>query len=171
MDYLWTPWRYQYITASGAECECVFCAAPRGDDHDTLIVYRGRCNFVILNRFPYTSGHVMVVPYKHAATLEDLPAETLVEMIALARDCERCLRAVYRPDGLNLGMNIGKSAGAGIAGHLHLHALPRWTGDTNFMTVVGESRVLPEDLEITWQRLRAAFAEAGSQTPHPTAES
>ena len=92
------------------------------------------------------------------ATLEELPDEALVEMIRLARDCEKHLRAVYRPDGLNLGMNLGKSAGAGIAGHLHLHVLPRWTGDTNFMTVVGETRVVPEDLEATWERLRSAFA-------------
>ena len=121
--------------------------------------YRGDHNFVILNRFPYTSGHVMVVPYQHVATSLELTEETLVEMIRLARDCEKHLRAVYRPDGLNLGMNLGKSAGAGIAGHIHLHVLPRWTGDTNFMTAVGETRVLPEDLAVTWERLRLAFAE------------
>jgi ATP adenylyltransferase len=158
MDYLWTPWRYHYITNSGDMAQCVFCAAARsGDDRAMLVVHRGERNFVILNRFPYTSGHVMIVPYDHAATLVELAPETLAELILLARDCERHLRTVYRPDGLNLGMNIGKSAGAGIAGHLHMHALPRWTGDTNFMTVTGETRVLPEDLDITWQRLRAAF--------------
>ena len=128
------------------------------DDHESFIVHRGAHNFVILNRFPYTSGHVMVVPYQHVATLEDLPDEALVELIRLARDAERHLRAVYHPQGLNIGMNIGKSAGAGIAGHLHLHVLPRWSGDTNFMTVVAESRVLPEQLEITWERLRDAWA-------------
>jgi len=160
VDYLWTPWRYQYITTSGQPCECVFCAAARGtDDHETFVVHRGAANFVILNRFPYTSGHVMVVPTEHVATLDELKEEALLEMFRLARDCERTLRAVYRAEGLNLGMNIGKSAGAGIAGHLHLHVLPRWTGDTNFMTVVGETRVLPEDLEITWQRLRAAWGK------------
>ena len=158
MDYLWTPWRYQYITTSDKPCECVFCVAARGgDDRETLVVYRGKANFVILNRFPYTSGHVMVVPVEHVATLEELSEEAMIEMFRLARDCERHVRAVYHPEGLNLGMNIGKSAGAGIAGHLHLHVLPRWTGDTNFMTVVGETRVLPEDLEVTWQRLRAAW--------------
>jgi len=158
MDYLWTPWRYQYITTSGEQSQCVFCAAAAShDDRANLIVHRAAHNFVILNRFPYTSGHVMIVPYEHAATLETLPAETLTELISLARDCERHLRTVYSPDGINLGINIGKSAGAGIAGHLHMHVLPRWTGDTNFMTVVSETRVLPEDLDITWQRLRAAF--------------
>ena len=158
MDYLWTPWRYQYITASDRPCECVFCAAARNpDDHATFVVHRGSANFVILNRFPYTSGHVMVVPTEHVATLEELREEALLEMMRLARECEKLLRAIYHPEGLNLGMNIGKSAGAGIAGHLHLHVLPRWTGDTNFMTVVGETRVLPEDLETTWERLRAAW--------------
>jgi ATP adenylyltransferase len=161
MDYLWTPWRYGYITQVGEPAECVFCAAgdPTADDHKTLVVHRALHNYVILNRFPYTSGHLMVVPYRHVATLEELRDEELVELIRLARDTEKRLRKVYRPDGLNLGVNIGKSAGAGIAGHLHLHALPRWYGDVNFMTVVGETRVVPEDLEVTWERLRAAFAE------------
>jgi ATP adenylyltransferase len=158
MDYLWTPWRYQYITKTGEEGECVFCAASRSpDDRACLVVYRGGHNFVILNRYPYTSGHIMVVPYAHVATLEDLPDETLVEMILLARTSEKRLRTVYHPEGLNFGINIGRSAGAGIAGHVHLHAMPRWNGDTNFMTTVAETRVLPEDLEVTWERLRAAF--------------
>ncbi|HUB31941.1 MAG TPA: HIT domain-containing protein [Bryobacteraceae bacterium] len=159
MDYLWTPWRYQYVTTAGDAAGCVFCAAAAGDDREQLIVYRGLRAFVILNRFPYTSGHIMIVPYQHAASMLELPEETLIEMTLLARTSERHLRDVYHPDGLNLGLNLGKSAGAGIAGHLHLHALPRWTGDTNFMTVVGETRVLPEDLAATWERLRRAFAE------------
>ncbi|MBZ5725516.1 MAG: HIT domain-containing protein [Acidobacteriia bacterium] len=159
MDYLWTPWRYQYITSAAAPGECVFCAAAQSrDDRARLVVHRAARNFVILNRFPYTSGHIMVVPYEHAATLEALPDETLVELIRLARASETHLRAIYRPEGLNLGMNIGRSAGAGIAGHVHLHVLPRWTGDTNFMTVTGETRVLPEDLEVTWEKVRAQFA-------------
>ncbi len=160
MDYLWTPWRYEYITSSGAAGECVFCAAARTrDDHAAYVIHRAERNYIILNRFPYTSGHIMVVPYAHVATLEELPEEALTEMILLAQRCERALRAVYKPEGMNLGINLGKSAGAGIAGHLHLHALPRWTGDTNFMTVVGETRVLPEDLEVTWERLRGAFGK------------
>ena len=123
------------------------------------MVYRARRNFVILNRFPYTSGHVMVIPYDHVAVLEDVDDETLTEMILLARRTEKHLRALYHPDGLNIGMNIGQSAGAGIAGHLHMHLLPRWTGDTNFMTTVGETRVVPEDLGITWEKLRVAFQQ------------
>lgn len=158
MDYLWTPWRYQYITKSGEAGECVFCAAAKSsDDRENLIVHRAAHNFVILNRFPYTSGHIMVVPYLHVAALEELADEALVEMIRLARVSEKHLRDVYHPEGFNLGINLGKSAGAGIAGHLHLHMLPRWTGDTNFMTVVGETRVLPEDLTETWRKLNCAF--------------
>ena len=158
MDYLWTPWRYRYVTSTDDPGECVFCAAAKdASDRDSLVVHRASRNFVILNRFPYTSGHIMVVPYEHVASLEDLPDEALVEMIRLAREAEKRLRALYRPDGLNFGINLGKSAGAGIAGHLHLHALPRWTGDTNFMTVTGETRVLPEDLDVTWERLSQAF--------------
>jgi ATP adenylyltransferase len=158
MDYLWTPWRYQYITAPEDPGVCVFCAAGRSaDDRAHFVVHRGAHNFVILNRYPYTSGHVMVVPYAHIADLEELPDEALSELTALSRDATRRLRQVYRPEGLNLGMNLGKSAGAGIAGHLHMHILPRWTGDTNFMTVVGESRVLPEDLATTWERLKNAW--------------
>jgi ATP adenylyltransferase len=159
MDYLWTPWRYQYITAQGEPGECVFCVAARStDDRAHLVVHRGTSNFVILNRYPYTSGHVMVVPYLHLANLEELPGETFDELMSLSREAVRRLRQVYRPEGLNLGMNLGKSAGAGIAGHLHMHVLPRWVGDTNFMTVTGETRVLPEALETTWEKLRAAFA-------------
>jgi ATP adenylyltransferase len=158
MDYLWTPWRYQYITKTTDDVECVFCAAAAAsDDKAWLVVYRGARNLVICNRYPYTSGHIMVVPYEHVATLEDVADETLVELIRLARRSERHLRTVYHPEGLNMGMNIGRSAGAGIAGHVHLHVLPRWRGDTNFMTVVGETRVVPEDLEVTWEKLRAAF--------------
>jgi ATP adenylyltransferase len=155
VDYLWTPWRYQYVTKGDAPAGCVFCAAAGGaEDRDNLIVHRARHNFVILNRFPYTNGHVMVVPFQHAAMLQELAEETLLEMMRLARECEKHLRATYRPDGLNIGMNLGRSAGAGIADHLHMHILPRWAGDTNFMTVTGETRVLPEDLPVTWEKLR-----------------
>ena len=166
MDIVWTPWRYQYVTSLGEPVACIFCAAAADParDHDNLVVHRGARNLIMINRFPYTSGHVMVVPYEHVATLEDVPDETLVELIRLARLAEKQLRAIYRPDGLNLGFNIGRSAGAGIAGHVHMHALPRWTGDTSFMTSVGETRVLPEDLETTWQKLRHAFRD-------PTTES
>jgi ATP adenylyltransferase len=164
MDYLWTPWRYLYVTSSGEKGECVLCAAARSaDDRECLVVHRGAHAFVLLNRFPYTNGHIMIVPYQHVASLHELADEALLEMARLARTAEEHLRALYRPDGLNLGMNLGHSAGAGIAAHLHLHALPRWTGDTNFMTVVAETRVLPEDLTVTWERLRRAFAGVTSE--------
>ena len=112
---------------------------------------------MILNRFPYTNGHIMVVPYEHVATLDGLPEETALEMMRLAQRAERHIRDLYHPEGLNIGMNIGSAAGAGVAGHLHLHILPRWIGDTNFMTTVGESRVMPEDLAVTWEKMKAAF--------------
>jgi ATP adenylyltransferase len=158
MDYLWTPWRYQYLSAAGKPDGCIFCAASRdSDDRKHLIVHRAVYNFIILNRYPYTNGHLMVVPYQHAASLGEVAEQALTEMMTLARTAEGHLRALYKPDGLNLGINIGSAAGAGIAGHLHLHALPRWSGDANFMTVVGETRVLPETLETTWERLSKAF--------------
>ena len=159
MDYLWTPWRYKYVTEGERPAGCVFCNAAEGsDDRETFIVHRATYNFVILNRFPYTNGHVMIVPYQHLSSLGALEEEALLEMMRLARDAEGHLRAVYQPDGMNMGINLGRSAGAGIADHLHMHVLPRWAGDTNFMTVTGETRVLPEDLPATWEKLRAAWA-------------
>jgi ATP adenylyltransferase len=158
MDYLWTPWRYQYVTKPEEPGVCVLCAAARvGDDEHSFVVHRAARNFVILNRYPYTSGHLMVVPYDHVASLGELAPETLTEMILVARDAERHLRAVYRPEGLNIGMNLGQSAGAGIAAHVHRHVLPRWRGDTNFMTVTAGTRVVPEDLESTWRKLREVW--------------
>jgi ATP adenylyltransferase len=161
MDYIWTPWRYQYMkeVESGKQPECIFCdAAARQDDAETLVVYRGPQTFIILNRYPYTSGHVMIVPYAHVAELSSCDAETLSEMMRLAPRLEAAFRANYKPDGMNLGMNLGRAAGAGVLGHLHLHVLPRWFGDSNFMTVAGETRVHPEDLKTTYQRLRKALA-------------
>jgi ATP adenylyltransferase len=157
VDYLWTPWRYQYVTKADAPSGCAFCIAAGGsDDRENLIVHRAAHNFIILNRFPYTNGHVMVVPFQHVSTLRDLDDATVVEMMRLARQCEMHLRATYRPDGLNIGMNIGQAAGAGIADHIHMHILPRWTGDTNFMSVTAETRILPEDLPATWEKLKRA---------------
>lgn len=160
MDYLWTPWRYTYMAeAAGKQFECIFCAAlAQKNDAETLIVHRAAKNFVILNRYPYTSGHVMVVPYAHVADLVECDAETLNEMMALARRVEQVIQKTYKPDGMNLGINLGRAAGAGVTGHLHMHILPRWFGDTNFMTVVGETRVQPEDLHVTFDRLRKALA-------------
>ncbi len=154
MDRLWSPWRYSYVSATGAPQACIFCAKPRENrDAENFIVHRGERNFVILNAFPYTNGHLMVAPYEHVATLEDAHPDTLAEMMVLVRRAESHLRAIYRPTGLNIGMNIGESAGAGIAGHIHMHVLPRWTGDTNFMTAIGETRVLPEALSVTYSKL------------------
>jgi ATP adenylyltransferase len=161
MDYLWTPWRYQYMAeaAGGHQPNCIFCdALARDNDEETLIVRRAAKSFIILNRFPYTSGHVMIVPYAHVAELALCDAETLSEMMFLSQKVEAALRQVYKPDGMNLGMNLGRAAGAGVTGHLHLHALPRWIGDTNFMTVTAETRVHPEELATTYSRLRFALA-------------
>jgi len=161
MDYLWTPWRYQYMAqvTSGKKVECIFCdAAARGDDEQTGVVYRGRDCFIILNRYPYTSGHVMVVPYAHVAELASCGPAVLAELMQLSQRMEAVLRALYNPDGMNLGMNLGRAAGAGVVGHLHLHVLPRWIGDSNFMTVTAETRVHPEELSTTFERLRKALA-------------
>ncbi len=128
------------------------------NDEETLIVFRGEHNFVVLNRFPYTSGHLMVVPYRHVADLAGLTDAAANELMALTRAAERHIRWLYHPDGMNIGMNIGESAGAGIAGHIHMHVLPRWTGDANFLSTVGQTRVLPEELAVTWKRVRDAFA-------------
>lgn len=158
MDYLWTPWRYQYVTNADRIEGCPFCHnAALGDDRKTLIVYRGQHCFVILNLYPYTSGHVMVVPYQHVDSLLKLPPDAAAEMMAITQRLEAVLRDLYHPDGLNIGMNLGKAAGAGIAGHIHMHVLPRWVADASFVTTVSETRVLPEDLATTWERLQSAF--------------
>jgi ATP adenylyltransferase len=161
MDYLWSPWRYKYMeqVTDGKQPECFFCdAAARKDDENTLIAFRGAKSFIILNRFPYTSGHVMIVPYAHVAELSLCEAGALDEMMQLAQRVEKAFQTNYKPDGMNLGMNLGRAAGAGVVGHLHLHALPRWYGDSNFITVTGETRVHPEDLSVTYSRLRKALA-------------
>ncbi len=165
MDHLWSPWRYKYLTGVREPAGCIFCriATNPDDDENHLVVLRSDHNFVVLNRYPYTSGHLMVVPYAHESQLGAISPECAAEMMLLARTAEMKLRAVYKPDGMNLGMNLGESAGAGIAGHLHLHVLPRWAGDTNFMTTVAETRVLPEELPVTLRRLRAAFEEADKE--------
>ncbi|MGH9941152.1 MAG: HIT family protein [Pyrinomonadaceae bacterium] len=162
MDRLWTPWRYQYITGESgektneaADNACVFCALAGDDAHDerNFVLHRACFNFVVLNLYPYTSGHLMVVPFQHTADLDAAPKETTDELMDLTKRCQTALREVYRPQGFNLGMNLGRAAGAGVAGHIHLHVLPRWGGDANFMSTIGETRVLPEDLQTTYQRL------------------
>jgi len=159
MDYLWTPWRYRYIADASKDEGCIFCdALAANDDAKTHIVFRGAKNFVLLNRFPYTSGHVMVVPYTHVAELSATEPDTLADMMRIAQRVQSALEKTYHPQGYNLGMNLGRAAGAGVVGHLHLHVLPRWSGDANFMTVIGETRVEPEDLSTTWEKLRKALA-------------
>ena len=158
MDRLWTPWRYSYISAAREASGCIFCEKAAADrDEDNLIVHRAARNFIILNAFPYTNGHVMVAPYEHVPLLEQAREETLAEMMLLTRHAQGVLYRVYRPDGLNLGMNLGEVAGAGVAGHIHMHVLPRWVGDANFMTPIAETRVLPEELSETYRKLKHAW--------------
>jgi len=161
MDYLWTPWRYAFVTSEKVS-GCIFCDLLQGADDEAHIVHRGRHCFIVLNAYPYTPGHVMIVPFAHLDELEKLPIATAHEMMDLSQRMERVLRQVYRPDGVNLGMNIGKAAGAGVVGHVHMHVLPRWVADANFLTVVGETRILPETLEMTYQRVKAALESSAS---------
>jgi ATP adenylyltransferase len=170
MERLFSPWRLKYIQAAGSARErgCVFCRAVRaGRDRAHLVLLRGRLNYVILNKYPYNNGHMMVVPFAHVPTLAGASPETLHEMMELARRCESALRRAYRPAGINLGMNLGRSAGAGIEGHFHLHLVPRWEGDTNFMTVIHGTRVIPEDLRVTYRRLRTLLVPVESASSGP----
>jgi len=155
MDHLWSPWRYRYVTkAEDRPGGCIFCAKHQDQqDEKNLILFRGESCFGLLNLYPYTNGHLMIAPYRHVSTIEELPEEEWLELARYARLAESLVRKVYRCDGLNLGFNIGSVAGAGIAGHIHLHVLPRWNGDANFMTVVGETRVHPEELSESWRKL------------------
>ena len=173
MDHLYTPWRYNFITAekpsdkpgqktADTDRDCIFCAKLLMTDAEALIVHRGTHCYICLNLFPYNNGHVMVVPHAHLDSLAKLPLEVAHEMMDLAQRSESVLRNVYQPNGINMGLNLGEAAGAGIVGHVHLHVLPRWRGDANFMSVVAETRVLPEELATTWQRLRDGFAHFAS---------
>jgi ATP adenylyltransferase len=189
MDHLWTPWRYAYITRSDPQARtgvapeladwpaaedkhCIFCnmiaatdyaiahgMQPEAAERASHIVHRGRNCFICLNAYPYATGHVLILPYLHTASLAGAPPEVAHEMIELAQRIELTLNGVYRPNGINLGMNLGEAAGAGVAGHIHLHVLPRWIGDTNFMTTIAETRVLPESLDTTWTKLRESLAQ------------
>jgi ATP adenylyltransferase len=163
MDYLWTPWRYAYVTSGEKTAGCIFCDLPKaGDDAHARIVHRGQNCYIVLNTYPYTPGHVMVVPFAHLDELQKLPIGAAHEMMDLSQKMEQVLRRLYAPDGVNLGMNIGKAAGAGVAGHIHMHVLPRWVADANFVSVVGETRILPESLEITYARIKEALGSAVS---------
>ena len=156
LQRIYAPWRLAYVSRNEADQGCIFCAAARGGD-ETLTLATGPRVFALLNRYPYTSGHAMVAPVHHAATLAELDGETMAEMMLLARRVVSALDAAYHPHGFNLGMNLGEAAGAGIVDHLHLHVVPRWRGDTNFMTVGADVRVLPEDLTQSCARLRRAL--------------
>jgi ATP adenylyltransferase len=158
MDHLWTPWRYAFVTGADLISGCIFCDAPKQSDQQARIVHRGELCYVILNTYPYTNGHVMIVPYAHLDELQKLSVAAAHEMMALTQKMESVLRSLYVPDGINLGMNLGRAAGAGVAGHIHMHILPRWIADANFVSVIGETRVLPETLDETWERIRKAFA-------------
>ena len=157
MDILWSPWRYNYITGTGAAkpSGCVFCNILNNSasDEENFILKRAEFNFVILNIYPYTSGHLMVVPYEHLATLDAASKQTTDEMMDLTKSAQTAISNVYSPTGLNLGMNLGKAAGAGVDGHIHMHILPRWVGDANFMTAIGETRTMPETLTTTYEKL------------------
>ena len=160
MDVLWSPWRYSYIksgeTERDAQSHCVFCSVLENpaSDEEKFILHRAGFNFVILNIYPYTSGHLMIVPYSHTAELFELPKETSDELMDLTKRCQSAIKGIYQPHGINLGINLGKAAGAGVADHLHLHILPRWVGDVNFMTAVGQTRTIPEDLRETYEKLK-----------------
>ncbi len=159
MDRLWTPWRFEYIRTAEQAPECVFCRLLQETrDAANYLLYRGKHAFVILNLFPYTSGHLMCVANRHIASLSEAQPEELHEIIDLGRVCEDALRREYHPNGFNMGFNLGRAAGAGVEHHLHMHILPRWVGDSNFVSVVGETRVLPEELPATYNRLLPYFS-------------
>ena len=157
---IWAPWRLEYVkdAAKDNEDECIFCAKPAADDDEAnLIVHRGERCFVILNLFPYTNGHLMVAPYEHVGALQDLDADTVAEIMALAQKAMRRLEEVYSPQGYNVGFNQGRIAGAGFENHIHMHVVPRWGGDTNFMPVLADTRVMPQTLQQSYEALRGGF--------------
>ena len=157
MEHLWSPWRLAYVTGEHRDAGCVFCTAQSDRTADSLIVFRGTTCFVILNLFPYNNGHLMVIPNRHIASLGAATTDERHELIDLTRVAEAALSEIYQPQGINMGINLGKPAGAGILDHVHMHVVPRWNGDTNFMTVVGRTRVLPEELPVTAAKLRPVF--------------
>lgn len=158
MRQIWAPWRMAYIERAERETGCVLCDTCAGDDDAAnYVLYRGQRAYVILNLYPYNNGHLMVVPYEHVASLEELETETLTELMLLTKRCLAALREAMAPHGFNIGVNLGRAAGAGIEDHVHVHIVPRWQGDTNFMPVLGETRVIPQTLEDTYSRLLAVI--------------
>jgi len=166
VETLWSPWRYKYIASSGPEDEqsgiCVFCEIAKDPAHDegNFVLHRAAHNFIVLNLYPYITGHLLIVPFEHVGALDLAAQETTNELMDLTRRCQTALREVYRPPGFNLGMNQGTAGGAGIVNHIHLHIMPRWSGDTNFMTTIGNTRVIPEELAVTWEKLRHSFKQS-----------
>jgi ATP adenylyltransferase len=158
MERLWSPWRSEYVTSAGNSDDCIFCDhLARGADEDAHILFRGDMTFAILNAYPYNSGHLMVAPLRHVGELEDVEAGELQELMETVRRSVSVLKGAMRPHGFNVGLNLGRVAGAGLPGHLHVHVVPRWGGDTNFMPVVGETKVMPELLADTYAKLRPLF--------------
>ena len=161
MKQLWAPWRTVYINQAGGDTQheegCIFCLKPQADpaqDEAQLILHRGKLGFVMMNLYPYNTGHLLIAPYQHTGSLAQVPAETTAELMALTQACETAIRAALNPDGFNLGMNMGKVAGAGFPDHVHLHLVPRWNGDTNFMPVIGDVKVMPEFLQQTYAKIK-----------------
>jgi ATP adenylyltransferase len=169
VERLWSPWRLAYVTATDRPGACIFCDALSVAAPSSLVVFQAPLAYVILNLYPYNNGHLMVVPRRHVGTLAVATPDELAELMALTRRAEMALTAAYEPHGLNVGINLGKAAGAGVLDHLHIHVVPRWNGDTNFMTAVGEVRVLPEQLEDSAARLRPLF-ERLAQEDDPTTQ-
>ncbi|ARM75859.1 HIT family protein [Acidianus manzaensis] len=168
MEYLWAPWRSAYVSDTSKNSKrsssCIFCDFIKQDnDKENLVVYRGKYSFVILNRFPYNPGHIMIVPYRHVSTLELLTNDEASEIFKLMKISLKAIRYIYSPDGFNVGINIGRVAGAGIESHVHVHIVPRWNGDANFMPIIANTKVLPESLEDTYNKLKAEIQKIGNE--------
>jgi ATP adenylyltransferase len=160
LETLWSPWRSEYIASAGGDSsECLFCRLrdDQANDEQNFVLHRAEHNFIVLNIYPYISGHLMIAPYEHVGDLDAAAKNTTDELMDLTKQAQTALREAYNPQGYNIGMNLGRAAGAGVANHIHIHVLPRWTGDTNFMTTAGQTRVIPEDLRITYQKLHDKF--------------
>jgi len=160
MERLWAPWRLEYVQSAGKQDDCFFCSAVKGDDEEHLVVHRGERAFVLVNKFPYASGHLLVAPYRHGPSFRELDDAEALDVHRLGAQGLDALTTVYKPEGFNLGWNIGRIAGAGIPDHVHLHVVPRWAGDTNFMPVLADVKVLPEHLTETRRKLAAAWPRA-----------
>jgi len=158
MFHVWSPWRYHYVSTAAQQTGCIFCRAIQEvDQPDSLVLYRAQYNYILLNRYPYNNGHLMIAPYQHIANPADIDSGVTEEMMRLSQRAIQALREVYKPDGFNLGMNLGKCAGAGVEEHYHLHVVPRWNGDTSFMTTLAETRVIPEDFNTALSKLKPYF--------------